>query len=37
MRNIILQLEEDIWAENVKDKNGEINGVRFNFTLTKVK
>ncbi|WP_246791632.1 sensor histidine kinase [Clostridium perfringens] len=37
VRNIILQLEEDIWAENVKDKNGEIKGVRFNFTLTKVK
>lgn len=37
VRNIILQLEEKIWAENVKDKNGEIKGVRFNFTLTKVK
>lgn len=37
VRNIILQLEEDIWAENVKDKNGNIKGVRFNFTLTKVK
>lgn len=37
VRNIISQLEEDIWAENVKDKNGKIKGVRFNFTLTKVK
>lgn len=37
VRNIILQLEEDIWAENVIDKNGDITGVRFNFTLTKVK
>ena len=37
VRNIILQLEENIWAENVKDKNGKIKGVRFNFTLTKVK